>query len=187
MSTVVRERALSLLGAGIPATTVAASLGVTPAAISQLLSEDEFSSQVSTLRCAALARHNERDNKYDTIEDALLDRLERAVPMMHKPIEVLKAIQIVNGAKRRGASTDASITEKQTVVQLVAPVQLLAKFQVNIQGQVVSVDDTSLVTIQSSALDSLAKNRLGQRNDSIKTITGKESNGAAGTNAASHG
>ena len=103
-TTSTESRALSLLGQGLGAEIVASAVGVTVSRISQLLSDPEFSAQVAHLRYENLAKHNQRDNKYDVMEDDLLDKMKDLIPMMYKPFEVLKAIQIINQAKRRGAS-----------------------------------------------------------------------------------
>ena len=71
-STSVEERALHLLGSGVPADSVASALGVTPSRISQLLAEDSFSKKVAALRYDSLQKHNRRDGKYDSLEDTLL-------------------------------------------------------------------------------------------------------------------
>lgn len=161
--TVIEERALSLLGSGIAPVTVAASLGITPGRISQLLSDENFAARVAELRYNHLAKHNERDDRYDNVESTLIERLEEAIPLMHRPMELLRAIQVINGAKRRGASTPEAIVEKQAVVQLVVPIQILNKFQTNQQGQVVTVGEQDLLTIQSGALDGLVRDRDSQK------------------------
>ncbi len=153
------ERALTLLGSGIAPETVAASLGVSASRISQLLSDDEFASKVATLRYEALAKHNTRDSSYDSLEDELIEKMRDCIPLMHRPMEILKAISVINAAKRRGSSTPDSIIEKQSIVQLTVPIQIINKFQTNLQGQVTSIGDTSLVTIQSGSLDSLIKEK----------------------------
>jgi len=174
-TSLTEDRAAALLGAGIPAETVAASLGVSPARISQLLSDDAFAARVAELRFASLQKHNARDASYDSIEDELIDRLQKNIPLMHKPMEILKAIQVINGAKRRGTSTPDAIHEKQQVVQLTIPIQIVNKFATNLQGQVTSVSDgikeQSLVTIQSGSLDGLLK----EKSHEFKRIQGNAS------------
>jgi len=164
-TTLTEERALTLLGQGIAPETVAASLGVSAARISQLLSDENFAAQVASLRYESLARHNERDNKYDQMEDDLLERMKDCLPLMHRPMEILKAISVINAAKRRGASTPDSIMNKQEVISLTIPIQIINKFQTNMQGQVTTIESEntqhSLLTIQSSSLDSLLKAKKG--------------------------
>lgn len=170
------SRALALLGSGISASVVAASLGVSESRISQLLSDESFSQQVSNLRYENLQKHNQRDATYDSLEDKLLQKMEDALPLMHRPMEILKSISVINAAKRRGTSTPESILEKQQVIQLQIPIQIINKFTANPEGQVTKVitdnQEQSLLTIQSGSLDSLLKER---KNDA-KLITGAHSN-----------
>ncbi len=164
-TTLTEDRALTLLGQGIAPETVAASLGVSASRISQLLSDENFAAQVASLRYESLARHNERDNKYDQMEDDLLERMKDCLPLMHRPMEILKAISVINAAKRRGASTPDSIMNKQEVISLTIPIQIINKFQTNMNGQVTTIESEntqhSLLTIQSGSLDSLLKAKKG--------------------------
>lgn len=146
------ERALTLLGSGVPPESVAAALGVSASRISQLLSEPEFAAQVAELRFNSLQKHNDRDNKYDSLEDQLVERMKDCLPLMMRPMEILKAIQIINAAKRRGASTPDSITAQQTIISLTIPVQVIQKFQTTQNLQVTHAGDQELLTIQASTL-----------------------------------
>ena len=147
-----RERALQLLGSGVPAESVASALGVTASYISQLLSEPEFKEAVSELRFTSLQRHNERDLKLDSLEDQLITKLENSLAYCCKPMELVKAFQVVNGAKRRGSSMPDHITNTQNIVQLILPIQVINKFTTNTQNQVVCAGDQELLTIQSGTL-----------------------------------
>lgn len=152
--TSTEERALSLLGAGVSAESTAAALGVSVSRISQLLSSEGFASQVSELRFKNLAKHNERDSKLDTLEDTIINKLENSLGLVVRPMELTRILQVINAAKRRGSSTPEAITEKQQIVQLTMPVNILNNFavQVNINNQVTQVGEQSLLTIQSGAL-----------------------------------
>lgn len=152
INTSTDSRALELLGSGIPPETVAATLGVSAARISQLLSDPAFAAQVAELRFASLQKHNTRDSLYDDTEDKLLDRLRDCLPLMMRPMEILKAIQIINAAKRRGASTPDSITAQQTIISLTIPIQIIQKFQTTQNRQVTHAGDQELLTIQASTL-----------------------------------
>ena len=171
---VTESRALSLLGAGIAPHTVASSLGISNSRISQLMSDESFAEKVVELRYQNLAKHNARDGEYDDIENKLIEQLKEAMPLMHRPMEILKAIQVINAAKRRGSSTPEALIEKQSVIQLVVPVQIINKFQTNLQGQVVTVGEQNLLTIQSGALDGLVKE---SKNVNEHALTSEESRG----------
>lgn len=147
------ERALHLLGMGIAPEKVAATCGVTVSRISQLLSEEEFANKVGQLRFEALEKHNVIDNKYDKLEDKLLDQFEKVMPLMAMdPNKLLNAITRINGAKRRGVSAPDQITSQQTVVQLTIPSVIMQRFTTNINNQVIHAGEQTLQTIQSNTL-----------------------------------
>jgi hypothetical protein len=154
-------RALALLGQGLGPEVVAAAVGVSTSRISQLLSDPEFSSKVAEARYENLAKHNSRDNAYDKMEDDLLEKLKDLMPFMMRPMEVLKAIQVINAAKRRGSSAPESITSQQTVVQLLMPTQILQSFTTNINNQVVKAGSQDLVTIQSANMTKMLDSMKG--------------------------
>jgi len=151
-SSSVEERALDLLGSGVSPESCAAALGVTPGLISQLLAKDSFSTEVATIRYKNLQKHNERDGKYDGLEDALIKKLEASLGLLVRPESILKAISIVNSATRRGQSTPQQVTNTQNIVQLTLPAKMAAKITINIDNQVVKAGDQELLTMQSGNL-----------------------------------
>jgi len=148
----VEEKALQLLGNGVPSESVASALGVTPARISQLLADEHFAQKVAALRYETLQKHNARDSRYDSIEDKLLEKLDKSLPLMVKPETIMKAINIVNGAKRRGSSAPQQTVNQQNVVNLILPQTIAQKFSVNINNQVTKAGDQSLLTMPSGNL-----------------------------------
>lgn len=148
----IEERAISLLGSGITAEATAAALGVTPARISQLLAREDFAEKVTALRYENLQSHNKRDSRYDALEDKLLDKLDGALPMMYRPAEILKSIQIINAAKRRGQSSPEQVSASQHIVNLVLPTKITQQFTTNVHNQIVTAGSQSLETMQSANL-----------------------------------
>ena len=151
-TTSIEDRALVLLGAGIGGEAVANALGVTPARISQLLSEPAFSDAVSTLRYENLQKHNNRDTSYDNIEDRLLDKLQENLSFILKPRDLLQAISVINNAKRRGQSSPDQVVNQQNIVTLVLPTIITEKFTVNIDNQVTRAGEQELHTLPASTL-----------------------------------
>lgn len=163
--TSTESRALELLGQGLSNTIVASALGVSEGRISQLLSDEQFASKVQELRFQNLQKHNQRDEKYDALEDKLLKNLTNLVDYVVKPMEATRILQVVNAAKRRGSSAPETLQTSQPVVNLTLPQQILNKYEIIINqqnNQVVKAGDQSLVTIQASSL----KNLLEQKNGS---------------------
>lgn len=150
-SSTVEDKALALLGTGVSSEQVASALGVSASRISQLLSGEDFSSKVTNLRYAALSAHSDRDREYDEVEDSLLGKLKDSLPLMFKPSDILRAIAVINGAKRRGVTT-TGVTESQNIVNLVLPTVIAQKFTVNINNQVTKAGEQELLTLESSSL-----------------------------------
>ena len=160
--TSAEQRALDLLGQGIIPEQVAFASGLSASRISQLLSQEQFAARVAELRFESLSKHNERDNAYDSLEDTLLEKMKDCLPLMVRPQEILKAISVINAAKRRGSSAPQSLTNQQTVVNLILPQQILTQFTLNQANQVVQAGDQPLVTIQSGTLLSQHKQRQAE-------------------------
>lgn len=157
-TTASESRALILLGSGLGPEAVATAVGITVSRISQLLSDAEFAAEVSELRFKNLQKHNERDSNYDDIEDKLIKQLSDVLPLMMRPMEILKAIQVINAAKRRGHSAPESITNTQTVVNIVLPTSMVRQFEVNANNQVIKAGSQELLTMQSHMMEGMSKN-----------------------------
>lgn len=152
---ITEERALALLGQGLQPEVVATAIGVSKSAISQLLSQDEFSKLVAAARYENLAAHTQRDNKYDSLEDQILDRLKDSLSMIFDPMKLAKLLQIVNGAKRRGSGVQELPQGQATVLNLTMPTQIIQHFVKNINNQVVRAGAQDLVTMQSNSMNKL--------------------------------
>lgn len=178
----IEERAMHLLGLGIPAEQTAAALGVTASRISQLLAEKTFADRVSALRYENLQKHNKRDAAYDTLEDKLTAKLEKSLPLLVRPDQILAAIKVVNGAKRRGTTSTVTNTTNNTVVNLVMPVKVAQQFVKNVNNQVIKAGEQVLQTMQSS--DLLRTVEIAA--EKVKRIeNGNNSSGASGENEGS--
>lgn len=163
----IEERALLMLGSGTPASIVASALGVTESRISQMLAEPVFAEQVQELRFKNLQKQTLLDEKYSSLEESLLTKLEKVLPIMTKPRDVLTAISVINGAKRRGAQVSQDATTSQKIINLTLPVHIVHKFVSNVNNQVIEVQDgqgeaRSLVTASSGSLEQFAAQHLDQ-------------------------
>lgn len=161
-----QSSALKLLGQGISGVMVASTLGVSESLISQFMADGRFAEEVTKRKLEGLQRQTGIDNKYLEAEDRLVDKLLKVIPLMNKPMDILRGLQVVNATKRRGMA-DVAVTNQTTqIVQLVLPGNFAAKFVTNAQNQIVEVQDgqgsRSLITTTPAALDRLASetNRL---------------------------
>lgn len=150
----VEDRAVNLLGAGVTPEQTALALGVSAARISQLMAREEFAAEVAAARYQNLQQHNDRDQNYNDIEDTLIEKLGESVHMMTNPDKILRAVQVVNNAKRRGNSTPDQVIASQNIVSIALPANIAESFtvSVDINNQVKRAGEQELQTIQSSTL-----------------------------------
>ena len=87
--TQMEERAIAMLGSGIPQNQVALALGVTESAVSQWMSIEEFAAQVADKKFQTLNRNTQIDDKYLELEEKLQQKLEKVLPLLAKPRDVL--------------------------------------------------------------------------------------------------
>lgn len=160
--TSLEERALALL-VYLPPGKVAESLGVDPSRISQLLADEEFKEKLATEKFEALNKHNNADAELDQIEDAVRARLLENIDQVYKPFELLKILQVVNLAKRKGSVLPVGNTEVNKILNLTMPVTIIQQFTTNISNQVTRVGDMDLLTIQSSTIANNLKELEKQR------------------------
>jgi hypothetical protein len=147
-----QERVLEMLGNGLAPSVCASALGLSESTISQYMSEEAFARAVTERRFINLQAATSRDKSYDDIEDALIDKMRDLLPMMYKPMEVLRAITVINAAKRRGAAAPDNTVIHQTVVQLTLPAIVQSRFIKNINNQVIEAGEQQLVTIPAKHL-----------------------------------
>lgn len=157
-----QQKLIALLGKGYKGIEAAQAVGVTEGYVSQCMSEDWFAQEVARLRLVNLQKHQLLDDKYDSFEEVMLDKLEKMSKMLIKPMEIAKVLQIVNGAKRKSHVHTDHTTLTQNIVQISIPPALAARFTSNANNQVVEVTDGSgraqaLVTVTSGQLEGLSR------------------------------
>ena len=172
-NTTTEDRALTLLGMGIPGENVASALGVTAGRISQLLANKKFADQVATLRYENLQQHNVRDASYDSLEDRLVQKLEAQLPLLLRPLDTIRALQAINGAKRRGQAAPDTSASHQAVVPLVLPNVIVQKFTTNVVNQVVKAGEQELVTMAAGSLLTMTEEKEAALELAGQTQTGE--------------
>lgn len=156
-------RALELLGDGHSQDIVATTLGVTASRVSQLMAQDWFKEEVVKRRYSRQQEANLVDAKINRLEDKILDKLEKSLPLISRSGELIKAFSVLNSAKRRGSQSDPNQTLiNQTVVNLTVPVALVNKYKTDSNSQVIEVNDKPFLTAPSNILPNIASTVLEQ-------------------------
>jgi hypothetical protein len=168
-----RDKAAGLLSKGVSPSQVALALGVTPAVISQYLADPGFSQRVAGARQAVLQSSIARDEKADSLESKLLDKIEMLVPASFKLGEVLNAYKVLNARKRFSDPSQAIDSGAGApMVTLNLPQTAVNVFvQKDLTGQIISVGSQTLVTMQSSNIDKMAST-LKENKNANQYLTG---------------
>lgn len=149
----VREKLIQLLGNNVNPTQAASAVGCSPAYVSELMRDSEFTREVSELRIANLTANTIRDGKYDALEDRALDNLSTLIDSIYDPLKLAAVLSKLNMAKRRGSSSnDSANIEVTQVVTLALPQALTSKLSLSSNNEVQSVANRELVTIEGATL-----------------------------------
>lgn len=149
-----KEQVKQLLGTGLSVEVVATAVGCAHEYISLLMADEQFKEEVVTLRTVALTAASARDRGIDGIEETLIERLKELIDSrsIYRPRDILSAFHVMNNAKRRGVQATNSLTINNTVVNLQLPKAVTRKFTINQTGEVIGVEDQTLVTMPTHQL-----------------------------------
>lgn len=167
--------AVELLGKGMTQSEVAAVLGVSDSAISQVASN--YREQIDELRDDANLGKAGSSALLDKMERTILEKLELAVPMENDVMKLAKMFQVINGAVRRDKGEVGGAAQTKTVVNLNLPhfMQKNVAYQLNAEKQVVEVNGRNLVTANQEKVRELAERQPKETiNDLFGQATPKE-------------
>lgn len=159
----MRDRIIEMLGNGIPATNVAAALGCSDSLVSQILSEEGVSEQVSSLRAARFQEFAEQDSSLEAAEQIALNKVKALIPFMTKPSEAARVYGILNAAKRKTGAAANNTGLPNTIVQLQLPEAARVSFTLSSDKQVVEIEGRSMATMPAKSLASRLEQRTAAR------------------------
>ena len=152
-------------------TRVAHLAGVDVSYISQLMADEVFKEAVMAERIMAGEAKVRMDDSADSIEQLLLDKLKRALPMMVKPMEILRAYEVINKAKRKvDTGSMGSSAEGGTVLSLRIPKHTALRFRMDTKGEVIEVEGKPLVTMPSTGLLKLMNERGSEYGHELEAL-----------------
>lgn len=147
---------LNLLEAGMNQAQVAAHLNISAGYVSQIANQQDIRTKVLDAHSKLLDEATERDQKYNKIEDKLLDKLEKSISTIYKPQDVLRALVAINKAERRGATSqqiaELANRKNESIVELDLPERVKAKFVRSKSKEIIEVNGRALITQDSRTL-----------------------------------
>jgi len=167
----MKEKIQELLGNGVSPAAAALAVGCEQSYITELLKDDTFAGAVAARKVDLLQSATLRDERYNSLEDTLLNKLEENIDLFMNPDKILSALERVNKMVRRGAGvpTEQTLNIRDSLVSIVLPKVLVQNIQINNENQVVSVQGKTMATIG-------AKNLLARiaEADSRKALEGEQ-------------
>lgn len=160
----IAERIKELLGQGLPTNVVASAVGCEPSYVSQLMEQEDFKNAVLVARAGKAEGAVKRDNKWDEIESAALERAGSLVSLVSRPSDLIRIAAMANAAKRRSTEFANGSESASVTVNLTLPASAVVHFQMNAQAQVVEVDGQSMAPLPSKQLHEKLRERAAERN-----------------------
>lgn len=179
---------LELLGKGVPANIVASTLDISPSYVTQCTEHPVFKQELQSMLLVSQLAASQRDEELDSLEDLLIEQVKKTAIYITKPMEAMKALQMVNGMKRRGLGGSegaASITNNNTVIlNIPQHVRPTVHTVVSDENEVVEVDGRHMITKSSQAvlaqLDAHKEKKAESRiNEKVGSVVGNRAAEAA--------
>ena len=151
---------LNYISQGVSQEMAAQAAGVTPGYVSQLMRDEAFLEILARKRSEASVKTLERSQRYDSLEDKILKKLDTSLAFCMDPVKLAGILQRVVAAKGRDTGLPVGPTERGEVVSITLPTAAALNFTVNINNQVIQAGAQTLVPIQSALIADLASKQV---------------------------
>ena len=162
----IEEKVRSYLIDGLSQKAAAEAAGCTEAYVSQLWESTDFKQSVAGKRAERVQRYKTMDDKMDSLESNILDKMERAVSMglACKPSELVNMFAKINGAKRRSVIPVGEQNQSSTIVQIFMPQSMQQRYKVTVdtQNKVVQIGEETMVPASATTVHRMAQERQAQ-------------------------
>ena len=146
-----------LLSLDLPQIAVANALGCSDSLISQYMSDPNFLAEVSALKLARLEGASLRDEKLDTIEGKVIDKLMKSVDYLLKPQDLINALKTISAVPRKTVvNGNLQQTNLGQTVNITLPNVTAITFIKNANGEIIEAGGRSLSTLSAAGLKRLA-------------------------------
>lgn len=157
-----RKDLVRLLGDGHSQVAAAGALGISESRVSQLLEDPELRAEIAALRAMKLGRESRIEDKKASLEEKILDKLEKAIPLMAlaRPLELARVLQIVAGA-RKPLGVERDVGQAGVQVSVLLPAGILgSKFKLSQMNEVIELEEgVPLVTAGPSKMREVSDDR----------------------------
>jgi len=158
----LQSRAKEMLVAGLPQTAVAARLGITDSAVSQMMSDPDFASEVEQARLETTEADHKFDSKLEETESQALDNIAAKIRFGNLQ-QSLQAFKVLNGARRRKDGVNNAQTTIGNAVQINMPTVLMPVYVLNGKSEIVEVDGKTMISASPKRMEEISRQRSPER------------------------
>lgn len=150
---VIEQRIISLASSGMSGVSIASMLNVDKSYVSQILGKEHITEAVQLKTLAINASYQELDDKWDSLEEALLDKVTKQLPFLDVKAATNLLIAANNAKRRRGLEQQIANQNNQiNVTNITLPSRIVSRFTVNENNEITEVDGKILDTMPSRNL-----------------------------------
>lgn len=170
---------LGYLGEGMTQAAAADAAGCSASYVSQLMEQPEFRALVAQARAVKYSKYAEMDRRADDLQLTALTRLEKVIAMEHKLPNLLRAVQVLDGMKRRSTAATDEAGAVAATVKITLPSAVRANYTVavDMNNKVVQIGESNLIPATGAIIDGMAKIRKEAQRESLNN--GTESGGTS--------
>lgn len=187
------ERIASLLATGIPHTSVATIVGISPGRVSQLLKEESFQTLLAEKQAETAEKDTEETNlsaKYLEAEHILLKQVIEMAPVSELR-DVTAALRVVAERQEKAKTRTTPILQQSpvynTIVQLGLPAHAVPELSFGQNREVTAIENRNLAPLGSAGVlglfqkmsSSNANAAPGKESSHVTTRTLEEATGSA--------
>lgn len=159
-----KNQAIQLLAQNVPASQVAATLGVDASYISQLMADDEFAAEVNETKSRLEKESADAirfDETLEKTEEVLLENISKRAPLANLA-QSLAAFRVLNNARRRKErATHTGENNVAVAVNITMPVQVIPNYTLNTANEIVEVDGKTMVSATAATVDKMLQVKTG--------------------------
>ncbi len=159
----IAAKLLKFLGSGCTQVQAANACGVSEGLVSQLCAEESFQEQIAEVLSRNIEVASQIDENYVEVEKILSKRLRDVIGYMTNADQIARILKTVANIPRK---TQPRVPlNLETVSGAIAPVALAIPivarnvFVISPNSEVVKLDDKELVTLNSSSMESLLRQK----------------------------
>lgn len=150
--TVIEQRVIKLASSGVAAVTIASMLNIDKSYVSQILGKEHISEAVQVSSLAKNATYEQLDEKWDNLEEKLLDKVSDRISFMdNKQLGVL-LVAANNAKRRRGLENNIPSQNNIQITNITLPTRIIARYTTNSNNEITEVDGKVLDTMPSRNL-----------------------------------